>query len=163
MNLSLVFKTGLASGVIHGILQGVISLLTFVIYREQIIETIRNSIPSNVNIPFTVEQLADMGMMFAIPGSIIGGMIAGVIVCFIFSFMYHELLGKNSKVKGIFLCALLLVGVIFGEFVYPGVVGGIFLLNTRYLLLLPASFAFFLVFGYVMGMFYDKFGKEGRR
>ncbi|MCK4335747.1 MAG: hypothetical protein KAT94_03325 [Candidatus Aenigmarchaeota archaeon] len=163
MDWGRIFKTGAVAGVIYGILQGIVSVLTFVFYREQIIELMRSSIPSNVEIPLSMEQLADIGMISAIPGSIIGGIIAGIIVCFIFTLMYNELLGKDSKRKGLFLCILLLIGIGLGELAYPGVIGGIFMVQTRYIMLTPLNVVFFLVFGYLLGNFYNKFGQKERR
>lgn len=163
MDWGRIFKTGAVAGVIYGILQGIVSVLTFVFYREQIIELMRSSIPSNIEIPLSMEQLADIGMISAIPGSIIGGIIAGIIVCFIFALMYNELLGKDSKRKGIFLCILLLIGIGLGELAYPGVIGGIFMVQTRYIMLTPLNVVFFLVFGYLLGNFYDKFEQKERR
>jgi hypothetical protein len=158
-----IFKTGAVSGIIYGILQGIVTTLSYVFFREQIIEIIRASIPPNIEIPLTMEQLADIGMISAIPGSIIGGIISGIIVSFIFALMYNELMGKDSKRKGLFLCILLTVAVVLGELAYPGVIGGIFMIQTRFILLTPLNIIFFLVFGYVMGKFYDKFeGNEGR-
>jgi len=161
MDFSRVFKTGIVSGIIYGVLQGIVSVLSYVFYREQIIEMLRSSIPSNVNIPMTMSQLADMGIIFAIPGSLIGGIIAGIITCFIFSLMHEELLGKNSKRKGVFLCVLLSAGTLLGEIAYPGgMIAGIFMVQTRFPMLSPLSFAFFLVFGYMTGSFYDRFSKH---
>lgn len=157
MDFSRVLKAGALSGIIYGILQGIVSVLSYIFYREQIIEMLRAAMPSNVNIPLTMDQLANIGMMYAIPGSIIGGIIAAIIVCFIFSLMYDELLGKNSKRKGVFLCLLVLAGIVLGELASPGVIGGIFMVQTRYLLLAPVSVAFFLVLGYLLGIFYDRF------
>lgn len=158
-----IFKTGAVSGIIYGILQGIVSVLSFVFYREQIIEMIQVSLPTNVEIPMSVEQLADIGMAFAIPGSIIGGIIAGIIVCFIFALMYNELIGKDSKRKGLFLCVLLTIAIVLGELAYQGLLGGLFLVQTRYILLTPLNIVFFLVFGYVMGRFYDRFEEKERR
>jgi hypothetical protein len=150
-------KAGAVSGAIYGVLQGIVSVLAYVFYREQIIEMIRASIPSNVSIPMTMDQLANIGMISAIPGSIIGGIIAGIIFCIIFSLMYDELLGRDSKRKGVFLCLLLLAGIVVGEFAYPGLIGGIFMVQTKFILLAPVSAAFFFILGYVLGIFYDRF------
>jgi hypothetical protein len=158
MDFSRILKTGAVSGVIYGVMQGIVSVLAYVFYRQEIIDMIRKSIPANVSMPMTVEQLADIGMMFAIPGAIIGGIIAGIIVCFIFVLMHAELMGKNSKMKGLFLCILIAVAIILGEAAYPGgIVGGILMVQTRYLLLVPLSIAFFLMLGYLLGLFYDRF------
>jgi hypothetical protein len=157
MDFSRVLKTGVVAGAIYGVLQGIVSVLSYIFYREQIIETIRASIPSNANIPMTMDQLANIGMVFAVPGSIIGGIIAGIIICFIFSLMYVELLGKDSKRKGVFLSLLILAAVAAGELAYPGVIGGIFMVQTRFILLAPLSGAFFVVLGFMLGLFYDRF------
>lgn len=167
MDFSRVLKAGAVSGVIYGVLQGIVTVLSYVFYRDQIIEAIRAALPSNVNIPFTVDQLADIGMTYAIPGSVIGGVIAGIIVCVIFSLIYDELLGKDSKRKGVFLCLLILAGIVLGELASPGIIGGIFMVQTRYILLAPLSAVFFLVLGYLLGIFYDRFdskrkGRESR-
>ena len=150
-------KTGLVSGIIYGILQGIVSTLSYVFYREEIIALIRSSLPSNIEIPMSMEQLADIGMMFAIPGSIIGGIIAGLVFAFIFSVMYNELLGKDSKRKGLFLSLLLLVAIVLGELAFQGVLGGLFLFQTRFIMLTPLNAIFFLVLGYMTGIFYDRF------
>lgn len=160
MDFSRVLKAGAVSGAVYGVLQGIVTILAYVFYRGQIIEMIRGSIPSNVNIPMTMEQLADIGMISAIPGSVIGGVIAGIIVCVIFSLIYDELLGKDSKRKGVFLCLLILVGIVLGELASPGIIGGIFMVQIRYILLAPLSAAFFLVLGYMLGIFYDRFDSK---
>lgn len=157
------FKTGLVSGIIYGVLQGIVSMLSYVFYREQIIETIRAALPSNVEIPMTMEQLADIGMMFAIPGSIVGGIIAGLVFAFIFSVLYGELVGKDSKRKGLFLSILLLIAIVLGELAYRGVLGGLFLFQTSFVMITPLNAVFFIVLGYLTGMFYDKFETEARR
>ncbi len=150
-------KTGAVSGIVYGILQGIVTVMSYVFYREQIIEIIRASIPSNVNIPISMEQLADIGMIFAIPGSIVGGIIAGLVFAFIFSLIYSELIGKNSKRKGLFLSVLLLVAIALGELAYQGVIGGVFLIQTSFIMLTPLNAVFFLVLGYMIGIFYDRF------
>lgn len=157
MDLSRMLKTGLVSGIIYGIMQGVVSALSYVFYREEIKAIIRASIPSSTNIPMTMDQLADIGMIAAIPSSIVGGIIAGIIMTFIFALMYESLMGNSSKKKGIFLCMLLLVGIILGEIAYPGFIGGLFMVQTRFILLAPISAAFFVAYGYILGLFYDRF------
>jgi hypothetical protein len=157
MDWGRLFKTGAVAGVIYGILQGIVATFSYVFYREQIIEIIRSAIPSNAQIPMTMEQLADMGMMFAIPGSIFGGIIAGIIVAFIFSVLYEELMGRDSKKKGIFLAFLLLICIGLGELAYAGVLSAMFMVQTKFIMLAPLSAIFFLALGYLTGMFYDKF------
>jgi hypothetical protein len=157
MDLSRVLKTGLFSGIIYGVMQGITSVLSYVFYREEIKAMIRASIPSSTNIPMTMDQLADIGMMAAIPGSIVGGIIAGIVMAFIFSVMYESLMGGSSKKKGVFLCLLLLAGIVLGELAYPGFIGGLFMVQTRFILLAPLSAAFFVAYGYILGLFYDRF------
>jgi hypothetical protein len=166
MEYARVLKTGAVSGAIYGVLQGIVSVLSYVFYRQQIIDMIRASLPSNVNIPMTMDQLADIGMISAIPGSVIGGIIAGVIFSAIFAVMYSELLGKDSKRKGLFLGVLLFAGILAGELAYPGLIGGIFMVQTKFILLAPLSAAFFFALAYLTGMFYDRFDpkrKTGER
>jgi hypothetical protein len=164
MDFARVLKTGAAAGAIYGVLQGIVAVLSFVFYREQIIEVMRAAIPSGVNIGMTMDQLANISMMTAIPGSVIGGIISGIIVSFIFSLMYGELMGKDSRRKGIFLCILLTIGVVLGELAYPGgFVGSILLIQTGYLMLAPLSIAFFLCLGYLTGIFYDRFEDSKHR
>ena len=153
-------KAGAVSGAIYGVLQGIVSVLAYVFYREQIIDILRASIPSNVNMPMTMDQLADISMISAIPSSIIGGIITGIIMCVIFALMYDTLLGKNSKKKGLLMCLLLLTGIVLGELAYPGVVGGLFMVQTRFILLAPISAAFFIAYGYILGLFYDRFASH---
>ena len=160
-----IFKTGAVSGAIYGVLNIAVVVLSFVFFREQMKELIQRAITPDIQarLPITIDQIVDMSMFSSIPGSIIGGVITGIIVCFIFALMYNELLGKDSKRKGIFLCVLLLVAVALGELAYPGVVGGIFMIQTGFIMLAPLSVVFFLVFGYLLGKFYDKFEGEEMR
>jgi hypothetical protein len=164
MDFSRILKTGAVSGAIYGVLQGIVSVLSYVFYRQDIIDLIRASIPSGVDIPMTMDQLADIGMITAIPGSIIGGIIAGIIVAFIFSLMHEDLWGKNDKIKGVFLCVLLTIAILLGEALYPnGIVAGLFMVQTRFLMLTPLSVAFFIFSGYLTGMFYERFGGGKRK
>ena len=158
-----ILKTGAVSGAIYGVLQGIASILSYVFYRGEIIKLIQSSLPKNVEIPMTTEQLADMGMMFAIPGAIIGGLIAGIIFTFIFAIMFNELIGKTSAKKGLLLSVLLTVAIALGEITYQGVLGGIFLVTTRFIMIAPLSFAFFIALGYITGMFYDKFDEKHKK
>ncbi|MCX6818142.1 MAG: hypothetical protein NTU57_04770 [Candidatus Aenigmarchaeota archaeon] len=160
MDFSRVLKTGLVSGIIYGVMQGITSVFSYVFYREQIKEMIKAAIPSNANIPMTMDQLADIGMMSAIPGSIVGGIIVGIVMAVIFALMYESLMGGNSRKKGIFLCLLLLAGIILGELAYPGFIGGLFMVQTRFILLAPISAAFFVAYGYILGLFYDRFSSH---
>ena len=165
MDWGRIFKTGAVAGVIYRVLNIAVVVLSFVFFREQIKELIQSAIPPDLqsSIPMTIDQLVDISMFSSVPSSIVGGIIPGIIVCFIFVLMYNELLGKDSKRKGIFLCVLLLIGIGLGELAYPGVIGGIFMVQTRYILLTPLSVVFFLVFGYLLGNFYDKFEQKERR
>ena len=163
MDWGRILKTGAVAGIIYGFLQGIVSLLSYVFYREEIIKMITSSIPKNVNIPMSVEELADIGMISTIPGSLVGGIVTGIIFAFIFRLMYKELIGSKDETKGLFLSVLLAAGVGLGELAYPGVLGGIFLINTHFVMLLPLNFAFMLVLGYSSGMFYKKFGDEDER
>ncbi|MCK5023441.1 MAG: hypothetical protein KAS04_04680 [Candidatus Aenigmarchaeota archaeon] len=160
MEWSRILKTGAVSGAIYGVLQGIVSILSYVFYRAEIMKLIQGSLPKNVEIPMTIEQLVDMGMMFALPGSIIGGIIAGIVFAFIFAIMYNELVGKTSAKKGLLLSVLLAVAIALGELTYQGVLGGIFLVTTRFLMLAPLSFVFFIALGYLEGIFYDKFEEK---
>ncbi len=155
MNLGHVIKTGAVSGLIYGILQGGVSLLSYIFYREQIIEMIQKSIPSNI--PISIEQIVNIGMVMSMPSSAIAGIFVGILTSVIFSLIHRELMGKNSKVKGVFLCVLISVAVIIGEFIQPNVTSGLFMIHTRFPVLAPLSFACFLIFGYLLGMFYDRF------
>lgn len=163
MNWGRILKTGVVAGLVYGFLQGTVALLSYVFYREEIVKIITSSIPRNVNIPMTAEELADIGMISAIPDSLIGGIISGIIFAFIFALMYGELMGNRPETKGLFLSVLLAVAVGLGELAYPGVLGGIFLVTTRFLMLAPLSFVFFIVLGYLSGMFYRRFGEEEPR
>lgn len=159
-----IFKTGAVAGAIYGVLNIAVVVLSFVFFREQIKELIQSAIPPSLqaNLPMGIDQLVDISMFTSAPGSVVGGIITGVITCFIFALIYNELIGKDSKRKGVFLCVLLLVAVALGELAYPGVVGGIFMIQTRFILLAPLSAVLFLVFGYLLGNFYDKFEQRGR-
>ena len=157
-----IFKTGAVAGAIYGAMNIIVVMLSFAFYRDDIKKLIESSIPSayKSQIPMTMDQLVDISMYTSVPGSIVGGIIAGIIVCFIFALMYGELMGKDSKRKGLFLTILLTIAIVLGELAYPGILGGIFAVNTRFLMIAPISIALFIIFGYILGNFWERFGEK---
>ncbi|NIO23304.1 MAG: hypothetical protein GTN38_04745 [Candidatus Aenigmarchaeota archaeon] len=160
MKWGLGIKTGIVAGAVYGFLAGIVATVVTILMREEIIKQIQAQfarIPQDI--PITAEQVYPITVAMSIPGSIIGGLIVGAVLGIVFLVLYGELLGKDSKRKGIFFAVLLIVGTGLAELAFPGSGLSLIMIQTRYILLTPVNILFFLVFGYLLGKFYDRFKK----
>ncbi|MBN2042650.1 MAG: hypothetical protein JW754_02490 [Candidatus Aenigmarchaeota archaeon] len=154
-----VAKAGAVAGVIYGFLTAIAGIVYMVMMKEEVITTIRTALSAYGNLPITAEDLYPMSLAGAIPGGLINGLIVGIILAFVFAIIYNELIGKNSMIKGVCFSVLILIGIGIGEMAAPGISAGLILLNSRFLPSLALGVIFFLAYGYLLGMFYDRFGK----
>lgn len=150
-------KAGLAAGVIYGGMVGLLHLGTLeacsstqIAYISQ--QLLRQNPPSNQSAAsmFTTDVLY-FPMVYGI-----WGLIYGVIYGAVFALIYFKLPGSTSKKKGMALgVPVFLIGVFAGPAFVLYDCSPSFIPWISIGLGLPASF----VFGYVLGMFYDSFGR----
>ena len=158
MPISQGLKAGLAAGVIYGAMIGLLHLGTLeacstaqISYISQ--QLIKLNTPANVT---ASSQFATDVIYFPMVYGI-WAMIYGVFYGALFAVLYLKLPGSNSKKKAMVLgIPVFLVGIFAGPavfFVYQ--CGSSFFPILSQLAAIPASFAF----GYVLGVFYDSFGR----
>ncbi len=158
MDKGRIAKAGAVAGVIYGFLTAIAGMVYMVMMREEVISSIRTALSGYGNLPITAEDIYPMALMGAIPGGLINGLIVGIILAFVFAVLYNELIGKNSMIKGLCFSVLILIAVGIGEMAAPRLSAGLILLNSNFLPSLALGVIFFLAYGYLLGMFYDKFG-----
>jgi len=160
MKWGLGLKTGVVAGAIYGLLSGIVTLAITIVMREDIINQIQAQfarLPQDI--PITAEQIYPITVVMSIPGSVIGGVIVGAILGIVFLVLYGELLGKNSKRKGLCFAILLIIGTGLAELAFPKSGLPLIMIQTTYIMFTPVNILFFLVFGYLLGKFYDRFKK----
>ncbi len=151
-------KSGITAGAIYGLLTGFISLAISVVMKDEIIKQIQAQfarLPQDI--PITAEQVYPITLVMSIPGAVIGGLVVGAILGIVFLSLYNELLGKDSKRKGLFFVILLIIGFGLAELAFPGSGLPLIMIQTTFLMFTPLNILFFLVFGYLLGKFYDRF------
>jgi hypothetical protein len=157
-------KSGAVAGAIYGVFAGIIGMVYLIVMKEQAIQKIQAAIPREANIPMSIDQIYSITMISSLPSAVIFGLIVGAVFGVMFGLMREELLGKNEKFKGLFLALLLLICLVVVEVFSPeNMIGGFFMLRFSYLPLAPFSAAAFLVFGYLTGMFWERFEKKKKR
>jgi len=161
MEWKLGIKTGLVAGAIYGFLAGIVALAISIVMREEIIKQIQAQFARvPYDIPITAEQVYPITVAMSVPGAVISGLIVGAILGIVFLVLYGELLGKDSKRKGLFFVILLIIGLGLAELAFPGSGLPLVMVQTSYLVFTPLNILFFLVFGYLLGRFYDRFSKK---
>jgi len=151
-------KSGITAGAIYGLLTGFISLAVSVVMKDEIIKQIQaqfTRLPQDI--PITAEQVYPITLVMSIPGAVIGGLVIGAILGIVFLSLYNELLGKDSKRKGLCFSMLLIAGTGIAEIVFPKSGLPLMMIQTTFLMFTPLNILFFLVFGYLLGKFYDRF------
>lgn len=160
MKWGLGLKTGVVAGAIYGLLNGFVALAITIVMREELIKQIQAQFARlPYDIPITAEQIYPITVAMSIPGSIMGGLIVGAILGIVFLILYGELMGKDSKRKGLCFSILLIIGTGLAEIAFPGSGLPLIMIQTSYLVFTPVNILFFLVFGYLLGKFYDRFKK----
>lgn len=158
MEWKLALKTGAAAGAIYGFLAGVVALAMNIIMKEEVIKQTQaqfTQVP--YEIPITAEHVYPIVVAMSVPGAIISGMIVGAILGIVFLLLRRELSGKDSKRKGLCFAILLLAGTGIAELVSPGSGLSLVMVQTTFIVFTPLNILFFLLFGYLLGKFYDRF------
>lgn len=156
-------KGGLAAGAIYGLLTGIVNTAYILLMKEQVIAQISRALASVQGVPITAEDVYPITLISAIPGAMIYGVILGAILGMVFSFFYTELMGKGSRMKGLLFSILIIVALAIGEAAAPGYSMGLIMVNTNFLPLAPVGVALFLLFGFLNGVFYDRFSCKKKK
>ena len=157
MSISQGLKAGLAAGVIYGLVVGMLHFGTLEACRAtqlQFIQAQIDSLGSSIN--YTATQLFATDVIYYPIIYGLWSLIYGVIFGALFAWGYSRLPGSTSKSKGLILSIpVFLVGIFAG----PAFFG--YQCNPEYLpfLFLAAGLPVAVVFGYVLGVFYDSFGR----
>ena len=154
--LSQGLKAGLASGVIYGLLVGS-SHFSFqaACSRDQINGIAQKILVENLQ-NVTAKQIYSTQLVVIPIYWGLGALILGVVFGIAFSFLYQVLPGSNSPRKGLaFSLVVFVLGFLLGLPGYGIACSPEMLSLLPLILSLPIS----LVFGYVLGVFYDNFGR----
>ncbi|UCD13347.1 MAG: zinc ribbon domain-containing protein [Thermoplasmatales archaeon] len=96
----------------------------------------------------------------AIPGAIYG-LILGIIIGLIFAVAYKSLPGTTSIVKGLIIS--IFSWLIFSFLFQYIIIYYRFYFSERYQITIIADLILFIFFGFLLGVFWDKFGKLQRK
>ena len=143
-------KAGVVSGVVYGIISSITTYMTVLFTKEEVISAIRASLP--LDSPITAEQLFDFVLVLSPIFVILLGLVVGVILGVLYGWGYEKIPGRNSIYKG------LVIGVIFWIifFVLLGL-GNLQYGISYFMVNLTWDLVISLVFGVLLGVFYDKF------
>lgn len=151
-------KAGVVAGAIYGVLAGIVGIIYLIAKKDEIIAMLNGQLSSlGVNVPMTAEQLYPMTIIGAPINAIISGLIIGAVLGVVFSLLREELIGKNNRIRGVCFSVLILIALGIGELAAPNLSMGFILINTGFLPSAVLGVIFFLAFGYLLGMFYDRF------
>jgi hypothetical protein len=138
-------KAGLLSGVVYGVLNGMIALDVMTVRSAEIIAQLRGTLPSGF--PIQPERIMEYMQMMAVPSSIISGIIFGTILGLVFSAVYERIPSKSPEIKGV------IAAVVF--WLIMTVIGG-----GGEVSFLPFGAMAAVIFGVLMGDLYERFGRR---
>ncbi len=157
-------KAGLAAGVIYGAMIGLLHFGTLQACGATQLQYISSELLKQPSSNATAQELFSTDLIYFPMFTGLTTLVFGVICGAIFAILYQRLPGSNSKRKGMvlvlpeYIILNLLIGVTFGPAFF------LYQCNPSYFPLIsalagvPASFAF----GYILGIFYDSFGRLRR-
>src|SRR5487761_117004 len=152
-------KAGLAAGAIYAAIIGLLHLGTLLGCSASQISYIAARIPPSSNISasdiFYGTDIVYLPMVYGVLT-----LIFGVIFGLVFGFAYIRLPGSTSRAKGLSLgvAVFLIVAFVGPGFLEEYTCGGSLLPYLTFALSVPAA----LAFGYLLGTFYDSFGRLER-
>jgi len=143
-------KAGLVSGVVYGAMSAVFAYISSPMIKEQMMVVIEETLlPDSL---VTAEQIYEFALIFGAVFAVIVGVVAGVILGAVYGWGYEKVPGGNSIYKGLVLGIILwiIIDVLLG-------IGNVQYDITYFVLSLAWSLVIALVFGALLGVFYDKF------
>jgi len=156
-NISQGLKAGLAGGVVYGLLVGLIHLGILEVCAPSQLQFIEQHI-SQLSTPTnsTAEQLFSTDLVYFPMINGIWALVYGVLFGAVFAFVYTKLPGTNSKRKGM---TLGVVVIFIGLFIGPASYSYTCPSNYFPIIADTAGLASGILFGFVLGVFYDSFGR----
>lgn len=155
MPISQGLKAGLAAGVIYGFMIGMLHFGVLEACKTTQLQYIAEQIAAQ-NVNATASDLFATDVIYYPMIYGLWGLIYGVIFGIIFAFLYHVLPGSGSRAKGlvlgtpVFIVGLLAGPAFFGYQCIPAYIPYLFQ---------AAGFPSAIAFGFVLGTFYDSFGR----
>lgn len=144
-------KAGLLAGLISGVISGVFLYLELQSFKGQIITTIHNALPAGSTLD--ASALANFAILLVPVIMIFGGLIGGLILGLIFAAVEDKYMKKQS---------LPMRGLIFGLILFVIDValnlGSVNYGSGALVSGLGISLVGALIFGYLLGLFFQKFG-----
>ncbi len=156
-NVSLGLKAGLAAGVIYGAMVGILHLTTLEVCRTAQInfissQLLKQAAPSNSSaLDLFATDVVYYPMVYGI-----WALIYGVLFGVIFAYAYRRLPGIGSRRKGMALAI-----PVFFVSLFAGPASFFYQCDPSFYPIIPTVLGFpvSIAFGYVLGMFYDSFGR----
>lgn len=143
-------KAGVVAGVIYSIILAPFTYLTLILLREDIISMIMASLPEGSSL--TAEEIFSFTLLIGLVSVFIAGIILGLIFGLIYGWAYEKIPGRTAIIKGIIFGIIL--WLIFSVILGFGNLGyGV----TYYLYSLVEGLITSLIFGLLLGYFYNRF------
>ncbi len=155
MPISQGLKAGLAAGVVYGLMIGLLHFGTLEACRTTQLVYIQGQL-DKIGSNATATDLFATDVIYYPMIYGLWSLVYGVIFGAVFAYVYTNLPGANSKIKGTVLgVAVFVIGIFAG----PAFFG--YQCDPSFLpyIFLAAGFPVAMVFGYVLGVFYDSFGR----
>jgi vacuolar-type H+-ATPase subunit I/STV1 len=142
-------KAGVVSGAIYGAIIAPITYITLIFLKEEIMPSIIASLPDS---PITAEQAYNIMLLIGPIFAFITGIILGLIFGIIYGWAYDKIPGRTSIIKGIIFGIILwlIFSVLLGA-------GNLQYSISYYLYGLGEGLITSLIFGLLLGFFYNKF------
>jgi len=143
-------KAGVVSGIVYGAISAVFAYISSPMIKEQMMAVIEETLPPNSLV--TTEQIYEFLLIFGAVVTVIVGVVTGVILGVVYGWGYEKFPGGNSIYKGLVFGIILwvIVDVLLG-------LGNLQYGTTYFALSLAWGLVIALIFGALLGVFYDKF------
>ena len=151
-------KSGLVAGLVWGIISAIFTAVALIALKQDIINALNSYISGNSaaqQVGLTANDLYNTVLVIGPVADIIVGLIVGMILGAIYGWGVNKIPGENYKVKGVvFGIILWLISAAFSA----QSVGEYGILYTVFNL--AGAFVGAIVYGYLLGTFYEKWSKE---
>ena len=142
-------KAGVVSGLIYGIFLAPLIYLELILFKEEYMSMIIASLTSS---SITPEEAYNITLLIGPILVFIMGIILGLIFGIIYGWAYNRIPGRTSIIKGIIFGLILwfILSVLLG-------LGNLWYSVTYYLYGLGVGLIEYLIFGVLLGFFYNRF------
>lgn len=144
----------MVAGFVYGIMDGVFALLLLVVFKSDVMKELAKlaATESAAGVKVSASALYSLELELEPVEGIIGGLIMGVILGIIFAYTHNKIPGKNMIVKGEIFGVILWI-------VFDVLIGALDISTyglTYYLLSIALGVIALLVFGFMLGILYNK-------